>query len=410
MSNNINKSVAYFIMPRSSSDWKGAEGLWITTAGWAAAGERRFGEAYVLTTDRAAKPAEVVKYPIVREGGSHRSFFKRLTKFFPQAFITLVNDILLWRTSKEDKNYEFSYPGDGKRVALVWEQHDFFPGNGYRLAKRNNAPFVIYVHAPQVWEAKKWGVKRPIWGKLLEKMESRSLRRADAVACVSSLVAEKLESMGVEKEKIVVSPMAVDPFLYLKLDTTDIEEEYNLKDKFVIGWTGSFRSFHGLERLVETFQKVHQKLEKAHLFLVGDGEELSKIKNMVKELGLENAVSFPGRMSFERMTKFVHVFDVAILSARSASDFHYSPLKLREYLKAGKATLAPNAGEVPQMFKNDVHLKLYQLDDVEGTANILLNLSKDPDERDKLGKEGRKYILENGTWDVELKKVMEKLS
>ncbi|WP_324719189.1 glycosyltransferase family 4 protein [Salinimicrobium sp. HB62] len=399
-------SVAYFVMPRSSTDWKGAEGLWITTAGWAAAGERIFGESYVLTTDRAEKPSEVVKYPLGKNGVTNTSPLKKMARFFPLEIITFVNDFLLWRTSKKTDNYRYAFPGLEKPVAMVWEQHDFFPGNGYKLAKKFKAPFVIYVHAPQVWESHKWGVKRPFWGKILEKMESRNLKRADAVACVSSQVAEKLESMGVEKKKIIISPMAVDPFLYRDLDTSDIVKEYNLKNKLVIGWTGSFRSFHGVERLVETFRIVKQELANAHLFLVGDGEEMNKIKKLVKEYDIEDAVSFPGRVSFKRMTEFVHVFDVAILSARSASDFHYSPLKLREYLKAGKATLAPNAGEVPQIFTDNVHLKLYELEDIEGTAKLQIDLLLQPQLREELGEAGRQFILENGTWDVELKKVM----
>ncbi len=51
-------------MPRSSRDWVGAEALWITAAGWSAAAQRRFGKAWVMTTDRIAAPEEVIHYPL----------------------------------------------------------------------------------------------------------------------------------------------------------------------------------------------------------------------------------------------------------------------------------------------------------------------------------------------------------
>lgn len=404
-----NNETALFVMPRSSRDWKGAEGLWITTAGWAAAGQRMFGNSYVLTTDRVAEPEEVVKYPLTGSGPTTNSLLKRISKFFPKVAVSLVNDILLWKTSQKKDRYNYEIPGTENGVRLVWEQHDFFPGNGYELSKKYNAPFVIYVHAPQVWEAKKWGVNRPGWGRILEKMETKSLKRADYVACVSSQVADKLQEMGIPRDKILVSPMAVDAHLYSNLDSEDIKLEYDLKGKLVIGWTGSFRSFHGVDILVKIFKKVHQEIPNSHLLLVGDGEEMEEIKALVHELNLENAVSFPGRMSFLRMTKFVNTFDIAILSARKASEFHYSPMKLREYLKAGKATLAPNAGEIPQMFKDDVHLKLYEVGDIDGTAKKLINLYNDREKREYLGQQGREFILKNGTWDVELKKLMERL-
>ncbi|PAM94769.1 hypothetical protein B4N84_10920, partial [Flavobacterium sp. IR1] len=138
-------------------------------------------------------------------------------------------DFLLWKSSKNKQSYNYEIPDVENGVSLVWEQHDLFPGKGYEMAKKYNAPFAIYVHAPQVWESQKWGVKRPIWGKILERMEAKSLQRADHIACVSQQVADKLEEMGIPKEKILVSPMAMDPYLYTDLNVEDIQQEYKLK-------------------------------------------------------------------------------------------------------------------------------------------------------------------------------------
>jgi len=400
--------ISLFIMPRSSEAWRGSEGLWITVAGWAAAAERKFGKAYILTTDRIAPPKEVLKYPLGKVPQISKSASKKLSSYLPTILITLIKDILLWKSSINRAHFNYKLPDMENGVSLVWEQHDFFPGVGYKLAKKYNVPFVIYVHAPQVWEAAKWGVKRPIWGKLLEKMETRSLKRAEIVACVSQQVADKLKEMGIPENKIMVSPMAVDGYLYSDVNSDDIKEEYNLNDKFVIGWTGSFRSFHGLDLLVQTYKRVKESIPNAHLLLVGDGTQMEEIKALVRDLNLQDSVSFPGRMSFLRMTKFVHTFDLAILSARKASEFHYSPMKLREYLKAGRPTMAPNAGEIPLMFKDDVHLKLYKIGDIEGTAQKIITLYKNKEKRELLGDRGKDYILKNGTWDVELEKLMNK--
>lgn len=405
----MKKTISLFIMPRGSSDWRGSEGLWITVAGWAAAAERKFGKAFILTTDRVATPKEVLQYPLGAPKTTN-SKGKKITAFLPLFIITLIKDILLWKTSLKNANYDYEFPDMENGVSLVWEQHDFFPGIGYKLSKKYKLPFIIYVHAPQVWESAKWGVRRPVWGKLLEKMEARSLKRADIVACVSPQVADKLKSMGIPENKILISPMAIDGFLYSDVNSDEIKEEYNLNDKFVIGWTGSFRGFHGLESLVQTFKVVKESIPNAHLLLVGDGMQMEEIKALVRDLNLQHSVSFPGRMSFLRMTKFVHAFDLAILSASKESDFHYSPMKLREYLKAGRPTMAPNAGEIPLIFTDDVHLKLFKIGDIEGTAQKIITLYKNREKLESLGFRGREYILKNGTWDVELEKALEKIN
>lgn len=392
-------------MPRSSEAWRGSEALWITVAGWAAAAERKYGKAYILTTDRFASPKEVLKYPLGKAPQISKSGRKKISSFLPTILITLIKDILLWKSSNNQSHFNYKLPDVENGVALVWEQHDFFPGIGYKLAKKHNAPFIIYVHAPQVWEASKWGVKRPIWGKLLEKIETRSLKRADIVACVSRQVADKLKVMGIPENKILVSPMAVDAHLFSKSNSQHIIKDYNLKDKFIIGWTGSFRSFHGLDILLEIFQKVSKSISDARLLLVGDGFEMENTMKLANDLGIKEAVIFTGRKSFTEIPDYVDVFDLAIVSARRASDFHYSPLKLREYLGAGKATLAPNAGEIPKMFQDDIHLKLYNVGDIEGTAQKIIELYKDQEKRNLIAFRGKEYILKNGTWDVELDKL-----
>lgn len=404
-----NKGTAIFVMPRSSKSWKGAEALWITVGGWADAAQKKLGNAIVLTTDRLAKADEVINYPI--EGNSDDIIHSKKTvlRFLPIYLKTFLKDLKLWYVYGRKKNLNFELPINKEDVSFIWEQHDFFPGIGYSLSKKYQVPFIKYVHAPQVWESKKWGVKRPVWGRFMEKIESNSLRKADIVACVSPQVVEKLVNLGIEKDKILVSPMAVNPSLFEGIDSSSIYKKYDLKDKFVIGWIGSFRSFHGLDILLETFKEVVREIPNACLLLVGDGSEKKKISELAKKLSIEKSVVFTGRKKFEEIPLYVNTFDLAVVSASKVSDFHYSPLKLREYLGAGKATLAPNAGEIPQVFKDNLHLKLYNVGEVKDTANLIIDLAKSEETRKSIGLNGKKFIQENATWEVELNKVMNKL-
>ncbi len=405
-----NKGIALFVMPRSSYSWRGSEALWITVSGWAAAAERKFGKSYIITTDRIANSREGLNYPL---GDKNNQINKKngssISSYLPTVLITFIKDVLLWRSSKSKRHYNFGIPDFDNKVTMVWEQHDFFPGIGYELSIKHNVPFIIYVHAPQVWESSKWGVKRPFWGGILEKMEAKSLKRADVVACVSEQVAGKLKEMGIPENKILVSPMAVDAHLFENSDSENIVKQYNLQDKFIIGWTGSFRSFHGLDILLKVFKNVHQSVNSARLLLVGDGFEKERMMGLAEDLDISDYVIFTGRKSFVEIPNFVNSFDLAIVSARKASDFHYSPLKLREYLGAGIPTMAPFAGEIPIMFKDNVHLKLYNIGEIEDTAQKIVSLYKDKAQRDLLAIKGKEFILNNGTWDVELENLSSKL-
>jgi glycosyltransferase involved in cell wall biosynthesis len=403
--NSEGKDSALFIMPRSSKAWLGAEALWITVAGWSAAAKRKLGHAWVITSDRIAAPEEVIHYPLVKKeqtvkspGGRH--------KWIPQFFKLVVKDILMWRKSK-DWSILSQEVWKQHRIAFVWEQHDLFPGPGRKLADQLGVPLVTYVHAPVIWEASKWNVKRYLWGCFLETfIEARSLKRSDVVACVSEEVVQKLIKLGVARERIVVSPMAVDQHLFEGMSGNQIRKDFGLEGKKIIGWTGSFRSFHGLDLLVRAFALIHSEKPETVLMLVGDGSERESLQELVAELGIATAVVFTGRQAFARIPEYVATFDIAVVSARSAVGFHYSPLKLREYLAAGKVVLAPDAGEIPAIFKDDLHLKLYKAGDVSELTQRMHELINDPKKKERLATAGKIYVLKSGTWDHELGKLI----
>ncbi len=403
---NSKTTGAIFIMPRSSKAWKGAEALWITVAGWSAAAKRIFGAAWVMTSDTIVDPATAIHFPV---GGSIPSKSVK-GSWVPTMVKTAAKDFILWRQTRSFRNKRLAQPWDVTPIKFVWEQHDLFAGPGKKLATKLGVPFVLYVHAPVVWEAEKWGVKRPLWGKLLERIsEKRSLYRADVVACVSQDVAKKLRSMGIPERKILVSPMAVDASLFGSTASEELKTSLALTGKFVIGWTGSFRSFHGLDLLVFAFAKVNALHPESVLLLVGDGAERIKTEALVQQLKLGDAVRFTGKVSFTQIPKYISMFDLAVVSARSADDFHYSPLKLREYLAAGVPTIAPRAGDMATVFQDEKHLLLYKAGDIDDTATKLLRLMEDRPLLLKLSEAGKNYAMTNCTWDCEVKKLTDML-
>lgn len=408
MSDKIKKT-AIFIMPRSSRAWFGAEAMWISVAGIAEAARRKIGDAVVMTTDRIAHPKEVMDYPRIMKGEEPSMRYQY--SFLPMFIRVLLNDILIWKN-----NREWSLLNEldlkHKEVVFIWEKHDLFRGPASRLAKKLNVPFISYVHAPVVWEASKWGVRRYLWGRFLEKREAKNLKKADHIGVVSGEVKEKLLQMGVPDQKIFVSPMAVDPemFKIKESKTKGLRKKLKLEGKFVIGWTGSFRSFHGLDSLVEAFSMVSEKFPDAVLMLVGDGNERRYTEKLIRDLKLSEKVIITGRKKFKEIPEYISLFDMAVVSARSSEGFHYSPLKLREYMAAGKPVLAPNAGEIPKLFQDEVHLKLFETGKLESLVEGMKYFISSSEVREKTGKTGEEYILQTNTWNVELEKILDRIN
>jgi glycosyltransferase involved in cell wall biosynthesis len=98
--------------------------------------------------------------------------------------------------------------------------------------------------------------------------------------------------------------------------------------------------------------------------------------------------------------------DVAVVSARPDAGFHYSPLKLREYMACGVPVVAPRLGEIPRTVHDGVDALLYPAGDTHVLADQVLRLHEDAALRAELATRGRELVLATATWDVRLEELL----
>lgn len=398
-----------FIMPRAPQEWAGGEALWVTVAGWARAASKRWGHSSILTpqgwmtADEALAGVAPSQRPASSTSRSSRASLAR----------TAAKDLRSFMRSRSRKEALMRHASKAVPHRLVWQQHDLFLGAGRRLARSYGAPWVLYVHAPIVWEARRWGVQRPGWGHLIEFAdEAKSFRSADLICCVSEEVAEKISTFGVEERRILVSPMSVDSDKYAP-SSDAIAARSNLdlaEDDFVIGWVGTFRPFHGLETAIRAFASLRGRdmARPTKLLLVGDGPERARLQELMHALGLQRDVIFTGRLQPSDVPDVIECFDAGIVTAANGERFHYSPLKLREYASMGVPVVVPSVGELPRIVDESWGL-LYRWDSFEDLAEKLALLSASPAMAGRMGEAGREIAMSRYTWDVQLASAAERL-
>jgi glycosyltransferase involved in cell wall biosynthesis len=98
--------------------------------------------------------------------------------------------------------------------------------------------------------------------------------------------------------------------------------------------------------------------------------------------------------------------DTAVVTARADQNFHYSPLKMREYLAAGVPVIAPRIGEIARTLTDGVDALLYEPGDRSAFAACMRRVADDRDLGGSLGKAGRQLMLRTGTWAVQLDRLL----
>jgi glycosyltransferase involved in cell wall biosynthesis len=401
---------AVFVVTRSTRGQTGPVGMWMMAAGWAAAGESIFGRSWLITEEGVLAPPEA-RALASRTGlssGASSSWKRRI----PTVVKTAMKD---GRDLLRARRFARSLPAgeweSARQIAFVWQRHDLFQKAGHILARRLRAPLALCVDAPVVWEARRWGVRRPGWGWLLERFgENPLLRSADLVLAVSDEVAAQVRERGVPPERILVTPNGVDIHVFTpEADGESVRRRHDLADRFVVGWIGGFHKFHGLDLAIEVAASLQETIPELTLLLVGDGVERHRLEERVADLGLDNVV-FTGTVGHSEIPAHIGAMDVALVLSPGDGRFHYSPLKLREYMACARPVVASRAGELAAFITEGADGLLVEPGSVEELASAVRTLHDSPELRASLGAAGRDKMVREGSWERQVERTYEKLA
>jgi glycosyltransferase involved in cell wall biosynthesis len=318
----------------------------------------------------------------------------------PVAVKTAAKDFRQWQRARRFRIAPDG-PWSSTTLAFVWQRHELFHRAGIDLARTLGVPSVLFVPATLVWEREKWGNARPAWADTLERLgEQRALRDVDLVACGSEAVVEQVTRMGVSGARTIITPTGVDLSLFESAGNPGaLRHRLGLDGQFVVGWVGSFRRFHAIEQTIEAMAGI----DGATLLLVGDGPERPRIEELARSSKV--AAVFTGTVPHDELPLHLAVMDAALVVAAPDAPFHYSPLKLAEYLAAGLPVVAPRLGQPAARLTDRVDAMLVDAGDVPAITAALRELRDDPVRRAEIGRAARAAAEANWSWDDQVRRI-----
>lgn len=400
---------ALSVMPMPAVGGTGPVAVWITAAGWTRAARDRYGAAWMLTP-QGVLDVEQARSLATRPATASRPA-AAWRRWVPNLARTLRKDVRNAIRAARFRNAALAGPWADRRLAFVWQHHELYHRAGFRAARRFDCPLILFVDAPVIWEESKWGTRRPLYGRLLERLaEDPQLLAADLVACVSEDVAEELVRRGVEERRVMVAPCSVDVDRFVpRQGYSEVRQRLGLGDRFVVGWVGSFRRFHGLELLLEAYGRLRQEVPQASLLLVGDGFERRALEGKVAEMALPD-VAFTGTVPHAEMPDYLTAMDAAVVVDPGRAGFHYSPLKLKEYMAAGLAVVAPPSGQLADLLVDGDNALVVPAGNAEAIFRALTRLHAESELRCDLGHRARRQMEVEGDWSFQLDRALDRLA
>jgi len=205
---------------------------------------------------------------------------------------------------------------------------------------------------------------------------------------------------GVQPSQLHVVSNGADPERFSPLISgAGVRQRYGLAGEPVVGFIGSFSTWHGIHNLAKLMSELHERVPHVKFLLVGTGGRRKVwLEQFVRQHGLESAVVFAGYVDYQEMPEHLAAMDVVVAPYPNLPFFYYSPVKIFEYMAAGKPVVTTAIGQIAEIVNDGVNGCLCPPDDLRCMVEKIVGLVKEPRKRQRLGKAARATVAARHTW------------
>lgn len=275
-----------------------------------------------------------------------------------------------------------------KKVPFVYNLQDIFPDSlaGTGLAKKGGL----------------------LW-KIGRAIENFTYRNADKIIVISQDFKKNIMAKGVPEDKIVVIYNWVDQNAVVDVprEKNILFDRYGLdRSKFYITYNGNIGLTQNMDMLLEV-AKALEANEDIQFVLVGNGAYLDQVQQITKDRNIGNVTLLP----FQPYEEISHVFslgDVSLVISKPGVGANSVPSKTWSIMSASRPVLANfDENELKTIIKDNNCGIFTKAGYKVAFTDAILKLYNDRELCKEMGKNGRKFVVENLTKEIGTQKYVD---
>ncbi len=290
---------------------------------------------------------------------------------------------------------------------VVIERYYNFGGEGLLAAQRVGALAVLEVNAPIADHpgSLKRVLDRGLIVEPLRRWRDWQCRAADLIVTPSARVIPP----HVPAWKLLVTEWGADTTRFHPGAAGSVPFSHAGGGIFAV-FAGAFRPWHGAVHLVDAIRRVHARgLTEIKAVFIGDGSELARVRRAAAGL---DGITLVGAVPHSHVPAILAAADIGVapfdMSAHPslAHEFHWSPLKIFEYMASGLPVIAPRIERLTHIVGDGREGLLYDSANPDGLAEALIRLAN-TDLRRQLGAAARARAVQYFSWDTHCRQLDE---
>ncbi len=290
----------------------------------------------------------------------------------------------------------------GTDVMRCWVPYPFEWGSGivaHPLVESQLEQLYRRLHAPAWVE--------DIFYEARRRLVQRGAQTSSAIVANSSYTRDRLLEIGVDPSRVHVVAGGVDAARFAS--------NGRLRTHALPGLRGSGPTAltvcrlvgkKGIEVLLQAIAVAREQLPDLTLVVVGDGPDRERYRRFARQLGLDGAVSFVGKVPHEGVVDYYHSTDIFVLASRVHRrrkrwcDVETMGRVICEANAAGLPVVATETGGVPSLVTHEENGLLVPPDDPDALASAMVRLWRSPDLRARVRDRGLRRARQEFDWEV----------
>jgi glycosyltransferase involved in cell wall biosynthesis len=214
--------------------------------------------------------------------------------------------------------------------------------------------------------------------------------RSNLVLSTSYVMAEEIKKYT--SKRVIVTPFGIDSQKFRK------DNFHNKNEKQItIGTIKTLAPIYGINYLIEAFSilKIKRPNFNLKLVIVGDGPIREDLMRFAKEKSVSEQTTFIGKIIHDKVPEYLNSFDIFIALSIEES----FGVAIIEASACQLPVIVSNVGGLPEVVLNGESGFLVRSKDAEDAAEKMILLVDDIKLREKMGRKGREFVIQNYNWD-----------
>lgn len=278
-------------------------------------------------------------------------------------------------------------------VLTIFHPFHLVPNAAISCARELGIPSIIKVD-DAVYE-KSSGIKS-IQRKIEQMISTKALSKASKILVSNTPSKEIMKSYyKVNEEKISIVPNGVDLSFFKTKE----------KDPNKVVFSGVMYHHRGLDVLLDAAPQIIKEVPETKLVLLGDGPEMKKLKEIVKQENLDPNIEFKGWIDRKDIPEHLSNASIGIGPLkRTTVTENALPIKVLEYMASSLPIIA-KTGTLPEdVLKNDENG--WFVENSSELSEKIIKLEKNPELVIKMGKKSLDMV-KKFSWEKIAKSILE---